>query len=861
MGYSWSELEEIFQKALEMPAPERENYVKNTAKDDERLKQTVLMMLRDAENADQYFDKLQEGIADGLEEQKEDIYQAGAIVDKYKIIRPLGRGGMGQVFLAERNDQQFEQKVAIKCFSPNEVKENFFEIFRNEQQFLANLNHSTIAHILDGGVTDEGIHYIIMEYVDGLPIDEYLKKHRLSSSEKIKLFLKICDAINYAHNRLILHLDIKPSNILVSKDGRVKLLDFGIAQKMGEPLQQKYFLASPFYAAPEQIKMGSITTSTDIFQLGVLFHIILTNQNPLKPRKNNSYERDFLIEESINSEISIILKKCLNEYSEKRYTSVNELISDVNNFTRNRPLSTLKHKKSYVFSKYLIRNKVTIMLVGLTFVSLTIAVVFSTYQAKKAQESEKIALKQKERAEYISSFLIGFFESPNPRDNSKLGVDFTVDEFLDLGREKLETELSERPKMKYELLSVITNMYNNLGRQEKTADLDQELIPKYQQFLGDSSNEFFDAQIRLARYFSERGELEKADSMFNRIEVNKEVPYFARANALTEHALYHQNIRGDFETADSLVQLSIDLFLEKNDTLRKEFADALSIAGTIQNRFSHFGEAGNYYERELVIKEEISVNDPVDIALTKANLATIYLQTGKAKKALEMQKEALDVLEENLGEAHIHTLHSYNNLTHIYLDNYKFDSANYYSEKALNLYKETIGGKSYETAYVSLNSLIFDIKEGEFKIAQRKIEEAGASFERTLPKNHYLNSLLGIYQSSLAIAQKNPSKALKALEESKNYIDGVLPKNHFFYAYIYGNEARANLLLEKREEALKLFEQSFAILKESKGMLNYRTQQTVAELSEIYEANGEIEKANIFRAYLIPEFTSSKLSE
>lgn len=860
MGYSWSELEDIFQNALKIPANERENYVINKAKNDERLKQTVLMMLRDAENADHYFDKLQEGIADGLEEKKEDIYQLGDEIDKYKVIKSLGSGGSGQVYLAERNDKQFEQKVAIKCFSPEEVKEEFFENFRNEQQFLANLNHAGIAHILDGGITNTGVHYIIMEYVDGLPIDVYLKKHTLSNQEKLNLFLKICDAINYAHNRLILHLDIKPSNILVNNSGQIKLLDFGIAQKIGAKLQKSVHKVTPFYAAPEQIKMESITTATDIFQLGILFHIILTGENPVKPIDNNPFDRNLKISESVNSEIMSILGKCLSEEIDDRYTSVNELTADIKSFIQNRPISTLRKNNSYVFSKYLKRNKVIIMLVALAFFSLTSGIIFSTYQAKKAKESEKIVLKQKERAEYISSFLIDFFESPNPRDNSKLGANFTVDEFLGLGREKVDKELSDRPQMKYELLAVITNMYNNLGRQDKTAELDQELIPEYQKFLGDTSTQFFDAQIRLARYYSERGELSKADSMFKKIEVNEQMPYFTRGNALTEHALYYQNIRGDFKTADSLVQLSINLFSEKKDTLRKEFADALSVAGTIQNRFSQFQKAGSYYERELIIKEKISKNDPVDLALTKSNLATIYLQTGRAKKALDLQLEALYVLEVNLGESHIHTMHTYNNLTHIYLDNYKFDSANYYSQKALHLYNETVGNKSYETAYVSLNSIIFDIKGRKFQEAQEKIDKARASFERTLPPNHYLNSLLGIYKSSLEIAQQNPNDALNAVKESKGYLNGVLPETHFFYAYIYINEARAKLLLKKNEEALELLEKSFEILKESKGMLNYRTQQTVADLAEIYEDMGEQEKANIFKAYLTPEFNSSKLS-
>ncbi|HET8859819.1 serine/threonine-protein kinase [Marivirga sp.] len=861
MDYSWNKLEEIFQNALKLPAIEREYYVALQAKNDDRLRDTILTMLKDEKNADQYFDNLQAGIATGFEEKKEDIFKPGDIIDKYKIVKSLGRGGMGQVYLAERNDQQFEQKVAIKCFSAEEVKDNFLLNFRNEQQFLANLNHAAIAHILDGGITDSGIHYIIMEYVDGLPIDQFLRTNTLTTQEKIQLFLKICDAINYAHNRLILHLDIKPSNILVNADRQVKLLDFGIAQKIGTKLQHKNQKATPYFAAPEQINLGSITTATDIFQLGILFHIILTSKNPLNPKENNPFDRNLIISESLSLEIRSILEKCLNEQSDNRYTSVNELNSDLERYLQNRPISTLKHNNSYIFSKYIRRNKITIMLVGLAIVSLTSGIIFSSYQANKAQKSEQLALKQKERAEYISSFLIGFFESPNPRDNSKLGADFTVDEFLDLARDKVDNELSERPKMKYELLAVITNMYNNLGRQEKTAEIDKELISKYQKFLGDSSTQFLDAQIRLARFYSERGELAKADSMFNKIESNTDMPYFARGNALTEHALYYQNIKGDFKTADSLVQLSLNLFIENRDTLRKEFADALSIAGTIKNRFSNFKEAGEYYERELTIKNEISTNDPVDIALTKSNLATIYLQTGKAKKALKIQLEALKVLEENLGESHIHTMHAYNNLTHIYLDNYKFDSANYFSQKALKLYNSTVGDKSYETAYVSLNSIIFDIKKGNYEEAQNKIDNARASFERTLPPNHYLNSLLGIYQSSLAIAETNPQNALKAVQESKNYIKGVLPETHFFYAYIIINEARAQLLLNEKEQALKLLEQSFEILKESKGMLNYRTQQTVAELAKIYIEKGEMGKANIYQAYITPEFKSSKLSD
>jgi serine/threonine-protein kinase len=677
MGYSWSELEDIFQNALKMPASERVNFIEIQAKDNERLKQTVLMMLRDSENADQYFDKLQEGIADGLEEKKADVYQAGDIVDKYKITEPLGRGGMGQVYLAERNDQQFEQKVAIKCFSPEEVKQNFFESFRNEKQFLANLNHAAIAHILDGGVTDDGIHYIIMEYASGWPIDEYLKKHELSVHEKLQLFLKICDAINYAHNRLILHLDIKPSNIIVNKEGQVKLLDFGIAQKMGEPLKQKYILASPFYAAPEQLKQKGVSVATDIFQMGILLHLILSNKFPFKKEEfqPDSKREYFLEQDLINKELLSIIEKCLNESPEKRYVSISDLGHDVENYLSSRPVKVYRQNWSYIAGKFVERNKIKVLLSTLLIVSMIVGIIFSSYQAKKARNNELKAIKTNE-------FLLDIFKNADP---NLTDGNLTVKEILDNSVNSIESKFEDK-EFKLSLYDRVINIYTNVYLWNDSRELAEDVLKRYNNIDNYSKLKIMST---LGGNYRELSEYQKADSVFSILmqkieERDNSIPLDFKIENILAFAK-SQQIQGNYDTAVQIINKANNLI--NNKTLEKDKADVYNHYASVYKDLSKFDSA-TYYQKQAIriLERNKSPENQTALAIYYNNQGNLYKDMSLYDSAILSFEQSISLKRKITSKANLDMAITLSNLGGTYYKKKNYDSASIILNRAIEIF-------------------------------------------------------------------------------------------------------------------------------------------------------------------------------
>lgn len=288
----WQKVKSILERAIELAPESRSGFLDKNCRNDNDLRQEVESLLE--------FEQLE---ADLLEQEAvstvlQNPPDNGKKIGHYKILNELGTGGMGAVFLAERADGEFVQKVALKVVKKGMDSEAILRRFQIERQILANLNHLNIARLLDGGTTVEGLPFFAMEYIEGKPLDEYCDQHKLSISDRLEIFRQVCSAVDYAHQHSVIHRDLKPSNILVTNNGTPKLLDFGIAKILRSEsstqttdITETIFRAmTPRYASPEQIRGERLTASTDIYSLGVLLYELLTGCSPYKIKTHQPAE-------------------------------------------------------------------------------------------------------------------------------------------------------------------------------------------------------------------------------------------------------------------------------------------------------------------------------------------------------------------------------------------------------------------------------------------------------------------------------------------------------------------------------------------------------------------------------------------
>jgi non-specific serine/threonine protein kinase/serine/threonine-protein kinase len=361
----------------------------------------------------------------------------------YKILREIGRGGMGAVFLAERNDGEFNQQVALKIVRQTILDNETERHFRREREILASLNHPNIAHLLDGGVSASGEMFLAMEYVEGETLLEYAEEQKLSVEEKLGLFLKICAAVSYAHRNLTIHRDLKPSNILVNRGGEPKLLDFGLAKILDENLIDPQQTATvfraftPAYASPEQILGKKVTTASDVYSLGVVFYELLAgdkpfhfegksleeiintiaNDEPLMPSTIQSSK--FKIQDSkqknpqsqipnpkLKGDLDNIALKAIQKEPERRYNSVAEFAGDIERHLNGLPILARPNTFSYLAAKFFRRNKIAITAAAIVILSITTGLVFTLWQANETRKERDRAEKRFNEVRKLSNSIL-----------------------------------------------------------------------------------------------------------------------------------------------------------------------------------------------------------------------------------------------------------------------------------------------------------------------------------------------------------------------------------------------------------------------------------------------------------------------
>jgi non-specific serine/threonine protein kinase/serine/threonine-protein kinase len=447
-GSDWGRVKAILADALERPLEEREAFLDSACRGDAALRREVDALILAEREEWSFFDAPPPGWAAPLPEPLADARE-GSRVGPYEILRELGHGGMGQVYLARRADDAFQKKVAIKLIRPGMAGEETLARFRTERQISAALEHPNIARLLDGGTTETGEPYFVMEYVEGDNLLDFCAQRRLPLAERLRLFETICAAVEYAHRNLVVHRDIKPSNILVAEDGAPKLLDFGIAKLLdpegtvGDRTATVMRVLTPDYASPEQVRGGPITTATDIYSLGIVLYQLLSGRRPYhvesgevgellrvvcerdperpstaaaaasaKASESETDADSAVLPRHLRGDLDAIVMKAIRKEPERRYGFVGELADDIRRYLDAQPVRARRGTLSYRAGKFVWRHRVGLVAAAVVAVALAGGVVATLREARRARVAEARAQRRFEDVRKLAnSFLFEFHDA------------------------------------------------------------------------------------------------------------------------------------------------------------------------------------------------------------------------------------------------------------------------------------------------------------------------------------------------------------------------------------------------------------------------------------------------------------------
>jgi serine/threonine protein kinase/tetratricopeptide (TPR) repeat protein/TolB-like protein len=449
----WQQIKEVFADAQERDPAQRGAFLQEVCGADEILRSEVESLLAAAESKSV---SSASGSTSAAHFHAEDP-MIGRRIGAYKVTRRIGRGGMATVYLASRADEQYEKRVAIKVLLPELDSDELLRRFRNERQTLAKLDHPNIVKLLDGGSTEEGLPYLVMDYVEGAPIDTYCDTRRLSTEERLRLFCQVCAAVQCAHQNLVVHRDLKPSNILITNDGTPKLLDFGISKVLqpsnGSPVTQTLTRRmTPAYASPEQVRGEPVTTATDIYSLGVVLYELLTGHRPYKLKQNTPAEVERAICEQepekpstavnrvevetlsdgttvsrtpalvsasregqpeklrrrLSGDLDNVVLMALQKETQRRYNSVGEFAEDVQRHLQHRMITARRSTLAYRTSKFIRRHKTEVVAAMMIVVVLLAATGYTFWEQRRATERARAELASRRSRGRRSVAVLGF---------------------------------------------------------------------------------------------------------------------------------------------------------------------------------------------------------------------------------------------------------------------------------------------------------------------------------------------------------------------------------------------------------------------------------------------------------------------
>ena len=858
----WRVLSPYLDQALDIEPDERAGWFASIALQDPALAADLRSILAEQEVVQEsHF--LERPVLDPHEALEQSL--VGQVVGSYRLVSFIGQGGTGSVWLAERCDGRFEGRAAVKLLNISLIGRAGEERFRREGTFLASLRHPRIAHLIDAGVSPAGQPYLVLEHVNGQSIDRYCNEHGRGIEARISLFLEVLDAVAQAHTSLIVHRDIKPDNVLVSVDGEVKLLDFGIAKLLepaewGTAVEDSGVLLrgasglTPEFAAPEQLVGGAVTTATDVYALGVLLYLLLSGQHPAgdavqspdtlvraivgeEPRRVSQAvvcQRGPIealadhakqcgttpgrLRRMLRGDLDAIVAKALKKDASKRYASVSALADDLRRYLRHEPISARPDTLQYRTARFVQRHVggVAISAAVLALVS-GLTVVHTTRLATERDRAQREA----ERAAKVSEALTRLLETADPIANRATRDGLTVRGMLDAGSEQLRLELTGQPEAQAEIFTVMGRIYRRHG-----------VFLKAQQFLEQalvSGRKVFGPEhVRVAQTLNDLGVL--------------------------------QTETGDYGAAERNLAEALEI---RRKLLGPEHAD---VAITLVELGRVYQDRGFNQRAEPLLRESLAIRRKVlgdghrETAVSLNAVASVLRLNGDLEGAESFQQRSLELNRETRGENHPNTGTSFHDLGLIAVAKGDYASAEWLFRQGLERQRKSLGDR-HPIVAISLNGLSRAlVAQGRYDEAAAALQEALEIARPALASNHQLVAIYTINLASIHLARKEPAAAEPLLREGlriRVLAPGLVPSRRRTLPEDDWSVAATKSLLGASLVAQGRYAEAETVLLDARRDLELapvprdrEMKATITRLAELYAAWGKHDRAAEYRALL-----------
>jgi serine/threonine protein kinase/tetratricopeptide (TPR) repeat protein len=748
----------------------------------------------------------------------------GEMIDeKYKIIDELGSGGMGVVYRAEQKEP-VKRTVALKVIKLGMDTKEVVARFETEKQALAVMKHANIAKVLDAGATKSGRPFFVMELVSGIPITEYCDKHKLTTKERLELFIPVCEAVQHAHQKGVIHRDLKPSNVLIEvSEGKPvpKIIDFGIAKATEHRLTERtlftergQLIGTPEYMSPEQAEMAEldIDTRTDIYSLGMMLYELLVGVLPFDPRALRSAgfsEIQRIIREEepprastrlsdlgdtqnsiaeqrrtdvtslykqLKGDLDWITMKAMEKDRTRRYSTASDLAADITRHLKKEPIIARPPSRIYNVGKFIRRHKWGVAMATLLTLAIVIGGATATIGFVRSTKAERLARQEAQTAIQVSNFLVDLFNVSDPGEAR--GKTITALEILNKGAKEIEQGLKEQPSIRARLMDTIGTVYMKLGL-------------------------YTDADALLRRALELREELLDAND-----------PQVAESLASLSLLLEQ---RGDFKEAEQIAARALDIRERTLPPDHPDIASSLHGLALIYYRQVKLKEAEHLYKRSLEIREKVFGYNHPEVAESLNDLGVLYYTQGRYEEAEKYYQQALAIRESVLGPDHPEVGRSLNGLASLYLRQQRFDETEPLYRRALSIREKSLGPVHPDVATCLNNIAILFYYRGDLTKAEKYYQQALNIRRQSLVENH---PDIAVSLMNLAILYQEMGN----LEESKSFYEQALTVMEKAYgqdnsevAFLLTNIALLNIEMEDYIDAEKLLKRALEIMEEAFG--------------------------------------------